>query len=479
MLARRAGHVVCAALLAIAADVSAQTAVPSPRPRRDAAIEAVAATAVSLPPELAADVLLRIASSPRVTDREWKRELLTEAFFRAYSAREPYRQSTAQTVAPDTADGARLFAYATSLNRVSLQARAAQMMALVDGPSARELFQWIDLDLSPAVCDGLLAPAVDEYYSALSLVARTTFSDRADALRFLDLFLWRAQLPSEFPAVARAMIRFQPRADEAAYLSSVFGFILETGASDARGFSSSAMDIVSRTADMAIAFYKVGVNPYFLMDTLRAYVVTQVKGPRCADSAAEPMTPAAFNTALARTGMDAYIQPIDGSTLLPSRVLGSARLEPYWQSGEARYLRQEAIDLRGGGVAPVPLRIRQTDDWLNRADHLLVDVDEWTGRSEARERDYFYQKASLYVALLDLVPASKLRAKTIDSFVEFLRHNDEDRALEPLWFAFVNRLLELSRGEDRTEILRTFENAHHPALWVYAQLEELVPIGLR
>src|SRR5256885_8609696 len=101
MLARRSGYFVCAALIATAVDASAQTAPASPRPRRDAALEAVAATAVSLPPELAADALIRIASSPRVADLEWKRELLTEAFFRAYSAHEPYRQATAQAVAPD------------------------------------------------------------------------------------------------------------------------------------------------------------------------------------------------------------------------------------------------------------------------------------------------------------------------------------------------------------------------------------------
>jgi hypothetical protein len=479
MLAQRAGYFVCAALLLIPVHTPAQTAPTSPRPRRDAALEAIAGTAVSLRPELAADALIRIASSPRVTDREWKRELLMEAFFHAYSAGEPYRQATAQPVAPDTKDGARLFAYATSLNRVSLQARAAQMMALVDGPAARELFQWIDLDLSPAVCDGLLAPAVDEYYSALSLVARTTFDDRTEALRFLELFLWRAQLPSEFPAVARALVRFQPYPTEAAYLESVFGFLLETGRLDARGFSSSALDIVSRSADMAIAFEKLGVNPYFMMDTLRDYVITQVKGPRCADSPSEAMTPAAFNTALARTGMDQYIRPIDGVTLLPSRVLGSARLEPYWQTGQAKHLRQAAFDLRGSGVAPVALRIRQTEAWLTRAEHLLVDLDQWTGNGEASERDYIYQKASLYVAMLDLVPASKVRAKTIDGIVEFLRHHDDDRAAEPLWFAFVNRLLELSRGDDRTEILRAFEDAHHPALWVYAQLEKLIPVGQR
>jgi len=60
-----------------------------------------------------------------------------------------------------------------------------------------------------------------------------------------------------------------------------------------------------------------------------------------------------------------------------------------------------------------------------------------------------------------------------------LEVNDEDRALEPLWFAFVNRLLELSRGHDGAEILHAFEDAHHPALWVYAELERLVPVGQR
>jgi hypothetical protein len=322
-------------------------------------------------------------------------------------------------------------------------------------------------------------PAVDEYYSALGFVARTAFDDRVEALRFLELFLWRAQLPSEFPAVARALARFQPRGGEAAYLESIFGFMLETGALDARGFSSAALDIVSRTADLANVYHALGVNPYFLMATLRAYVVTQVKGPRCADSTSEAMTPAAFNTALARTGMDQYIQPINGTTLLPSHVLGSARFEPYWQTGPSMQLRQAAIDLRGSGAAPVALRVRQTDRWQERAERLLGDVDEWTGHSERTDRDYFYQKAWLYLALLDLIPPSKLRTHTIESFVEFLRHKDDDDTGKPLWFAFVNQLLELSRGEDRQEILRTFENAHHPALWVYAQLERLVPIGKR
>ena len=471
--------------MVVGANARAQTAKteqqpPPQRPRRDPALEMLAGDAAGLPPELAADALIRIAASPRVADITWKRELLTEAFFHAYGARDGYRRSTPQSIPPDTRQGAQIFAYATSLNRVSLQVRAAQLMAYVDPPRARELFEWIDLDLAPAICDDVLAPAVDEYYSALSLLARTTFGDdRTAALRFFELFLWRARLPSEIPAVARALIRFQPTSGEAAYLESVFGFMLETGSIDPRGFSTSAFDIVSRSADLANAYLRYGIRPYFMLESLRSYLITQIKGPRCGDSVSESMTPAAFNAALARTGMDQDIRPIDGDQLLPSRTLAAAKLDPYWQSGQALQLRQAAIDLRGTGAAPYPLRIRQTEEWLQQAERLLVDVEEWLGHGERTDRDYFFQKSALYLALLDLVPATKLRARTIESFVDFLRKKDDDNTNEPLWFAFLNRLLELSRGNDRPEILRAFDNAHNPSMAVYAQLERLVPVGVR
>jgi len=474
---------VCLLSTIAAASARAQTAksAPTAEPRRDPALEVLAADAVGLPPELAADALIRIAGSPRVTDNTWKRELLTEAFFRAYGAHDAYRRSTPQSIPPDTRQGAQLFAYATSLNRVSLQARAAQLMAYIDPGRARELFEWIDLDLAPAVCDDVVAPAVDEYYSALTLLARTTFGDdRVAALRFFELFLWRARLPSEMPAVARALVRFQPTGAEAAYLESIFGFLLETGSIDARGFSTSALDIVSRSADLASAYQTAfGIRPYFMMESLRAYLITQVRGPRCADSTSESMTPAAFNAALARTGADQDVRPIDGAALLPSRVLAAAALDPYWQAGQALQLRQEAIDLRGPGRAPYPLRIRQSEEWLQQAERVLVDVEEWTGHGERTDRDYFFQKSALYLALLDLVPTSKLRTRTIESFVDFLRKKDDDNTNEPLWFAFLNRLLELSRGTDRPEILRAFDNAHNPSMTVYAQLERLVPVGAR
>jgi hypothetical protein len=483
-------YLVCAVALVALTHLRAQTSPvppregaairepPPPRPR-DPRIVVLANDAAALPPEFAADALIRIAASARVADNTWKGSLLTDAFFDAYSVGEAYRRSTPQSIPIDTRQGAQLMASAMSLNRLSLQVRAAQLMAFVNPRRARELFEWIDLDLTPGPCEDLLVPAVDEYYSALSLLARMTFGgNRDEGLRFLELYLWRARLPSEMPAVARALLRFDPSPSETPYFESLFSSILETGSTDARGFSASASDIVSRAADLQVFEAKAGLRGIHLMESLRAYLVSQMKGPRCADSQSESMTPAAFNAVLRRADLTYEVKTID-QQIAPSRLLGTARLDQFWQTGEARSLHTRLLQLRGTGKEPVPLRVRQTPEWRNDAEQVLVEVEQWTGRSERSERDALAQKSMLYLGLLELVPPSALRVQTIRSLVEYLRHTDRNVDDRSLWFAFVNRLLELSRGNDRDDILDALAGSHHPVLAVYAQLERVVPVAVR
>ena len=108
----------------------------------------------------AADVMIRLAGSARVADPAWRRELLDEAFMRAYGAQEQYRRSSGQPIPPDSRQGAQFLAFATALTRVSLQVRVSQLMAFTDPTRARELFEWIDLNLSPGVCDDPLVPDI-------------------------------------------------------------------------------------------------------------------------------------------------------------------------------------------------------------------------------------------------------------------------------------------------------------------------------
>jgi hypothetical protein len=469
----------CVACVAVAgaagAAAGAQESARPALPIRDPIIEVFAADAAALPPEFAADVMIRLAGSARVADPAWRRELLDEAFMRAYGAQEPYRRSSGQPIPPDSRQGAQFLALATAMTRVSLQVRASQLMAFSDPARARELFEWIELNLSPGVCEDPLVPAVDEYYSALSLIARTTFgADRAEALRFLELYLWRAHLPSEIPAVARALERFRPRPDEAAYFEVLFRMILEAGSADARGFSSSALDIVSRTADLQQAHRILGISGGHLMDTLRSYLITRLRSPRCSDSTSESLTPSTFNAALRRIDVD-DVKPIGPDEARPSRMLGIARLDSYWQTPEARRLHDDAIRLKGAGSVPVPLKTRQTARWREQAERLLVDVEQWNGAHEPAAPDYFYQKSVLFIWLLDLMPQSTVRTRTVRALVDFMRRSDIDRDRRALWFAILNRILEMARGPQRRELLAALEDSHHPILSIYARLERIGP----
>ena len=394
---------------------------------------------------------------------------------RAYGAQEQYRRSSAQPIPPDSRQGAQFLALATALTRVSLQVRVSQLMAFTDPTRARELFEWIELNLSPGVCEDPLVPAVDEYYSALSLLARTTFgADRAEALRFLELYLWRAHLPSEIPAVARALERFRPRPDEAAYFEVLFRMILEAGSADARGFSSSALDIVSRTTDLQQAHHALGIGGGHVMDALRAYLISRLASPRCSDSTSESLTPSTFNAALRRMNVD-EVKPIGPDAARPARMLGIARLDSYWQTPEARRLHGDAVRLRGAGSVPIPLRTRQTARWREQAERLLTDVEQWSGGREPAAPDYFYQKSVLFIWLLDLMPQSSARTRAVRALVDFMRRSDVDRDRRALWFAILNRILEMARGPQRREILAALEDSHHPILSTYARLERIAP----
>ena len=114
--------------------------------------------------------------------------------------------------------------------------------------------------------------------------ARRTRAIAATPFIFSSIYAWRAHLPSEIPALALAIQRFRQGPNEAAYLESLLRLILEGSSRDAAGFSSAALDIVSRITDLQIADTAIGVTGFTAMDALRTYLVAQLKAPRCADN---------------------------------------------------------------------------------------------------------------------------------------------------------------------------------------------------
>src|SRR2546421_10649537 len=134
---RRGRSIVCATALVAAAVLGVRA-----QPRRIQAtdIRELVRQARNLPPDFAADALIRLAGSPRIRDNEWRRALIDDAFGRAYAAQAPYARASTLGVPPDTRQGAGLLSYTTTLTRLTLQVRAAQLMLMLDPDHARDLF---------------------------------------------------------------------------------------------------------------------------------------------------------------------------------------------------------------------------------------------------------------------------------------------------------------------------------------------------
>jgi hypothetical protein len=457
------------ALIIAASGASQETG--EKRPRRDPQVEALSAEAASAPAEFAADILIRAAQSSRVTEPAWKRELLEDAFFRAYGAQQPHRW-TATPVSPDTREGAQALAADTPMNRVTLQVRVADVMRVISAERAREMFGWIDVRHEASACETPLAPSLDEYYLALATMARQSFPDtvigRGDGLQFLDLFLWNARLPSEMASVASAMRRLHAAHDEAAYLETLLRAILDNGERDPRGFSASALDIVSKIADLDNADMALGINGAYVLSALRRYLITQLNGPWCSDSTIEAPAIEMFNAIVRRRqAMWDGVPLITETDVRPSRMLAGVRPFPYWQTAETRRLHDEAIGLRGTGRQPVSIATRRTAGWIAQAERHLVNVQQWTGTREASERDYFYQKGVLFAGLLDLTVTEPTRTRAIRAFADFLHRSDAGNRRD-LWFLFANRLFELMRSADSPTVLRALEDTGDQVLTLYA-----------
>jgi hypothetical protein len=266
---------------------------------------------------------------------------------------------------------------------------------------------------------------------------------------------------------------FQPRAVEAGYLEVSISALMERRERDARSFSTFGLDITMKTGELADLDRAAGVGGETLMRALRKYLVGELSGSRCSDSVAEAPIVAAFNDIVRRREVPADVAtPIAATEVRPTRFLGAAPADRYWQTPDARRLvdglagLREPLQKRGAAVNA----IKQTSAWQASAQQWLQELELWNGTREPVGRDYFDEKSLLYNSFLDLAPPAALKTRAIRSVVEFLHRSDKDRDRRALWFAHVRLLL------DRRDpaILTAFDQSGDFVLDLYARAERVL-----
>jgi hypothetical protein len=132
------------------------------------------------PPELAADILLRLVEAGKIPDKKIKTEMLEQAFVLAGSAHFPMRMigATVEGGNTDSDVGVRWRALEDGLDSLSLRCRVIRIMLNVDRKRALDLFRSMPPVMIPArSCSDSMVERVDGFYETLALLVNQAFSE--------------------------------------------------------------------------------------------------------------------------------------------------------------------------------------------------------------------------------------------------------------------------------------------------------------
>src|SRR5713226_1031826 len=132
-------------------------------PKLPEPFQSIAEQAHSVSPEFAADALLRVVESHKITNAEAQRDLVEQSFRLAVSAKFRVRMRGLPGSMVDTRSGYLSRAYDLKLDALSLVSRAVRDMVPIDSNRARAMFQEIPRPvLTPLNCDDPLVYEVSD-----------------------------------------------------------------------------------------------------------------------------------------------------------------------------------------------------------------------------------------------------------------------------------------------------------------------------
>jgi hypothetical protein len=393
------------------------------------------------PPEFAADALLRVVESNKITKRDAKRDLVEQAFRLAAMAKFQIRMHGVAGTLVDTRSGYLSRAYDLKLDALSLQSRAVRDMLPLDSAKARELFQEIPRPaLAPLTCYGPLFYDVSDFYQTLGAVAQSAFTTqerkKEEDLNFLLDYMGQISSPAQLAPVARVIKSASVSSQQRDILWTKFYGLLESMQPDGRSFSAALDDIKSEIVPGAEGSFEK-----FKQSS---------KG--CPDDARPGVT------------LDLSQGPVHSGK--------TPEVEHYWESSQAKQLLEGIQKLRFTSDGKlIPEAARASQEWQDKLTDFLSQLADWTSSQEKSEADYYHEKCVVYEALVELIPPGAQRDKTLQAYLDFIGNSNLQRESPLDWFMHASSMLErvsnASNGEP-AKLLNAFESSGNGVLVLYA-----------
>lgn len=407
--------------------------------------QSIAEQAHSVSPEFAADALLRVVESHKITNVEAQRDLVEQAFRLAASAKFRMRMRGLAGTLVDTRSGYLSKAYDLKLDAMSLATRAVRDMLPVDGARARAMFQEITKPvLTPLSCDDALVYDVSDYYRTLAAVVDAAFDEKErkkdEHINFLLDYLQQAASPAQLAPLAAAIKTVGVPPEQRAILWNRLAGLLENMQPDDRSFSASLGEV-----ERAI--------PQELRASFEKY---SNKSSGCKDDA----------------GVTAGLANAEPQ---PAKTGTTPKIERYWESIATHILLQGAQKLRFGSEGkPLTDADRSSQEWQQQLADYLRQLGEWGPGQEKSEADYYNQKCVVYEALVELIPPGPQRDTILTGYLDFIGNSSLQQESPVEWFMHAHSMLERVRSTNSGEpgkVLEGFQKSGNPILALYAALE--------
>ena len=391
--------------------------------------------AQSVPPEFAASTLLRVAASPALSDKTWKKELLMEAFRFGGMSRYPMQRSIIRGHGAESSQASLTsLAYAQKLDRLSLQGMAVKQMIPLDKAKAWDMFNEMQPPtVAKGSCEDLLLDNPSAYYDLIPLVIKLPARSMNAETSWMNNFVVRVQSPVELPLIMNAIGRSIVLSEQWNLLGASLAAVLDRISGDDRAFTSSLPEVQEKLT-LTEQMMRSWANPEPLIVAHRSYLGRHLKEPRCGENKNVPV---------------------------------------FADASRAQFMHL----MFGGASRGLSDADKITEAWRDEFQAYFRTILDAKPQSAETEEAFFLRKGGMLTAAVTMVPTGAELDKAVVQFLSYLANENMQQANFLLWFDQLAKLADLTRSlrpADHDGFLRAVEATGHPVLSLYAMRERIL-----
>src|SRR5262249_32856847 len=234
-------------------------------------------------------------------------------------------------------------------------------------------------------------------------------------------------------------------------------------------------------------FNRRGLSTDNLVEAYRTYLVNQLSGPRCADTASKQQQELEndlvthFNEKL-RLISYKKVPAIAEDEIKPVKREGSVRSDAYWTSAKSKSILSRVRKLRFSGPGKEFTEAeKQSAEWQSQLSELLKELASWSPEDEKSEEDYFHQKSVIYYALFKSIPADAqydgVRDEALRDFAGMLTSSPLQKEKPAEWFLHAKVLIDRvnkAQPEERDKLINLINSSRSNVLQLYIEQQQVI-----